>query len=315
MNLGISPLAFTHDWNIDNAEHGFTTYEADESRVRADIQMLHDEAKNYINNVLTPALESMSAADLPEDVYGNVQTAINTLKSDMQTVVVGQLPDDSVTAAKLRDDSVTTDKIDDLAVTTDKIRGGAVTEAKIGPGAVTETKLGPGAVTTDKLGTGAVRNTNVSDEVRDAYKQVTMHNVEVNLTRYTGDSPYDWEDYLSFAHRIGNNPGIVFFEIIIRESGARPLRPGSVGYVSFGGNAAFQPKTGSIISVTAHPETRILAPAGAGINDVFHYLDVSGSETVDSKPVIALNVRANSAANKEMYGIVLSGFYVCEGAV
>lgn len=53
MDHQIARLSFTKDWNRAS---DFPTYEADEARVRADMQQLHDETKNYIN-ALVSALE------------------------------------------------------------------------------------------------------------------------------------------------------------------------------------------------------------------------------------------------------------------
>lgn len=53
--MPINEFKFTKDWN--NPED-FSTYENDEARVRADLQLLHDEAKTFINDVLIPFLEN-----------------------------------------------------------------------------------------------------------------------------------------------------------------------------------------------------------------------------------------------------------------
>jgi hypothetical protein len=53
--MSIEQFEFTKNWN--NPED-FSTYENDEARVRADLQLLHDESKDFINEVLIPFLEN-----------------------------------------------------------------------------------------------------------------------------------------------------------------------------------------------------------------------------------------------------------------
>ena len=55
----INDLAFTHDWTHDDAATGFVTYEPNEERVRADLQMLHNEAKAKINEIIGKILLSL----------------------------------------------------------------------------------------------------------------------------------------------------------------------------------------------------------------------------------------------------------------
>ena len=50
-------LSFTKDWN-NSAD--FPTYEENEAKVRADLQALHDETKNFINNKLIPGIENLA---------------------------------------------------------------------------------------------------------------------------------------------------------------------------------------------------------------------------------------------------------------
>lgn len=51
--MSIEQFEFTKNWN--NPED-FSTYENEEARVRADLQLLHDESKDFINEVLIPYL-------------------------------------------------------------------------------------------------------------------------------------------------------------------------------------------------------------------------------------------------------------------
>ena len=62
-------LSFTKDWN--NASD-FPTYETNEAQVRADMQLLHDEAKDFINEKLIPSIERLAvpgAGDMRQAVY------------------------------------------------------------------------------------------------------------------------------------------------------------------------------------------------------------------------------------------------------
>ena len=52
--MSLEKLSFTKDWN--NPED-FPTYEPSESKVRSDMQRLHDETKDYLNERVVPAVE------------------------------------------------------------------------------------------------------------------------------------------------------------------------------------------------------------------------------------------------------------------
>lgn len=161
MNIDdLQPLSFTHDWNNSDPENGFTTTEDSEAKVRADIQMLHDETKNYINGPLRGVLQGANAlkipATSPEGDTSTVQAELDSIRSDMQGIVLGQIPDGSITAAKLQDGAVTAGKIADRTIQTQQLDADAVTTEKLDDGAVTTDKLDDGAVTTAKLDDGAV---------------------------------------------------------------------------------------------------------------------------------------------------------------
>ena len=69
MATSFEKLSFTKDWN--NASD-FPTYEENEAQVRADMQALHDETKDFINNTLIPNIENLAvpgAGDMRADVY------------------------------------------------------------------------------------------------------------------------------------------------------------------------------------------------------------------------------------------------------
>lgn len=69
--------------------YGFPTYEADETQVRLDLQRLHDQTRDYLNDTLLQSVD-----DAIEDMEEYVREAI-------AGIVVGTLPDGSVTADKL----------------------------------------------------------------------------------------------------------------------------------------------------------------------------------------------------------------------
>ena len=69
MATSFEKLSFTKDWN--NASD-FPSYEENETQVRADMQLLHDEVKNFINEKLIPGIETLAvpgAGDMRSDVY------------------------------------------------------------------------------------------------------------------------------------------------------------------------------------------------------------------------------------------------------
>lgn len=67
-------LAFTRDWRVNGTEDegGFLTHESREEVVRADMQCLHEETKNHINEKLWPAIQAVS--DKQEASFGHIPT-------------------------------------------------------------------------------------------------------------------------------------------------------------------------------------------------------------------------------------------------
>lgn len=116
----IDDLVFTHDWTHDDAETGFVTYEPNEERVRADIQMLHDEAKAKINEMIEKILADGSgdidttlAKQLPFSYAGDAEHEIDPMEAaDIYNAIVeayvkaflasqAVVEDGSITYAKL----------------------------------------------------------------------------------------------------------------------------------------------------------------------------------------------------------------------
>ena len=88
--MAFTPLNFSKNWTnpID-----FPTYEESEERVRADYQELHNQTRTYINTIL-----------------------IAEINAALQDIVVGALPDHSVTTEKI--DFLTTSITDESTDTT-----------------------------------------------------------------------------------------------------------------------------------------------------------------------------------------------------
>lgn len=109
--MAIEKFAFTKVWT---SASDFPTVETDEAAVRADLQELHNETRDYINNVMLKAVD---------DAIAGMQTWTTQAVADATT---GTLPDGSIATAKYVDGSVTTLKIADGAITADKLEPGVI---------------------------------------------------------------------------------------------------------------------------------------------------------------------------------------------
>lgn len=131
---------YTRKWtNSDD----FPTYEADEAKVRSDMQALFDQIRDALNALA----QAIDAANIPftpiPDVLSstNLQDAIEEVQAQIADVVLSQIPDGTITTAKLADGAVTEPKLADDAVTGEKIADGAVGGSKLADGVVDSTKL------------------------------------------------------------------------------------------------------------------------------------------------------------------------------
>lgn len=100
--MGFEPFAFTKSWENDR---DFPTYEPDESQVRADLQCLHDEARDGLNRLIGQ-LNQSGAALLPFAPEGGltaetVQEAILEVHEKVREAAAGQLVDGTVGREKL----------------------------------------------------------------------------------------------------------------------------------------------------------------------------------------------------------------------
>jgi hypothetical protein len=101
-----------------------------------------------------------------------VINSLNTLDDEMQGIVLGALPDGSVSSSKLANGAVSSAKLASAsvtstalatdAVTTGAIASQAVTNNKIATLAVDTSRLADNAVTTDKLNADAVTNAKIA---------------------------------------------------------------------------------------------------------------------------------------------------------
>lgn len=131
---------YTRKWTSPD---DFPTYEADETKVRSDMQALFDQIRDALNTLA----RAIIAGNVPfTPVQGkisaeSVQAAVEEVQTQIAGAVLGQIPDGTITTAKLADDAVSSQKMADSAVTGEKIADGAVGGSKLTDGAVDSTKL------------------------------------------------------------------------------------------------------------------------------------------------------------------------------
>ena len=101
--MAFSPLVFTKSW--ENSDD-FPTYEPNETQVRADLQLLHDETRNWINRLVERLNDPTAADQLPFQPQNGltaqtVQAAVLEVHAAIQNAAAGLLVDGSVTKQKL----------------------------------------------------------------------------------------------------------------------------------------------------------------------------------------------------------------------
>ena len=113
--MSLSTFTLSKSWgNPDD----FPTYESDETQVREDMQYLHSEIEDQLNQ------------HVEEDVAENIPfTSTLTIASDNVQDAIEEVMN-AIVSTVLPDNSVTTPKMVDSAVTTAKLANGAVTDAK-----------------------------------------------------------------------------------------------------------------------------------------------------------------------------------------
>lgn len=85
-DISIQKFEFTKNWNNPT---DFPTYQPDEAQVRADLQELHDQTRNYFNNVLLQAIIKVI-----EENQEYVQQAV-------ADAILGTVPEKSIEINKL----------------------------------------------------------------------------------------------------------------------------------------------------------------------------------------------------------------------
>lgn len=154
MSLFDYKIKFTKDWTNPS---DFPAYEAEESKVRADMQYLFDEIKQGFNNFVDNLKASLLPFDKTENIDATtVQDAIEAVQRQAAAQALGQIPDGTLENVKLVDKTVENTKIKDGTVITSLIADGAVTTSKIADAAVETAKIADGAVTAEKLDAHAV---------------------------------------------------------------------------------------------------------------------------------------------------------------
>lgn len=150
----VTDFDYEHKWtNPDD----FPTYEAEEAKVRADMQLLYTEIADGLNQLIAAMKTSSTAGYLGVTGSGqfssatNVQAALQALSNAISSLVAQTVPANSIETFMIKDSQVTTAKIANGAVDTPQLADDAVTAAKIGDGAVGTAALASGAVTPAKV--------------------------------------------------------------------------------------------------------------------------------------------------------------------
>ncbi|MDD6159612.1 MAG: hypothetical protein PUB51_00575 [Oscillospiraceae bacterium] len=103
----VEELAFSRDWT--NADD-FPAIELEEAKVRADMQCLYNEIRDFLNTVLLP---NLVAANIPFSPVpgisgaGDIQSAVEAVQRQVAEMAVGVIPDNSLTTEKYGVRSIT----------------------------------------------------------------------------------------------------------------------------------------------------------------------------------------------------------------
>ena len=149
-------FSFSKEWTDAD---DFPTKEYSEPQVRADIQLLFDELKDYINNVVVAGINDNASSIAALGGGGQVDT--NSLADDC--VTAEKIKDGEITELKYADDSIPYRALQEECVHNINIQDGAVTAEKLGDSAVTTAKLDNGSVTVDKMATNSVSAAKILD--------------------------------------------------------------------------------------------------------------------------------------------------------
>lgn len=149
-------FSFSKEWTDAD---DFPTKEYSEPQVRADIQQLFDELKDYINNVVVAGINDNASSIAALGGGGQVDT--DSLADDC--VTAEKIKDGEITELKYADDSIPYRALQEECVHNINIQDGAVTAEKLASSAVTTAKLDDGSVTVDKMATNSVSAVKILD--------------------------------------------------------------------------------------------------------------------------------------------------------
>lgn len=151
--MSLSKLKYTKDWrNPDD----FPTYSSDETQIRADMQLLFDEACTALNKLIDDLDASeIPFAPTPEIQASDVRQALIAIQNQIAQITLGNLPDNSISSQKIKPGAVTEEKIADLSVTTRALDDKSISEPKLGDVSVSTRAIQDGAVTRDKMAADA----------------------------------------------------------------------------------------------------------------------------------------------------------------
>ncbi|MBP5462240.1 MAG: hypothetical protein J6Y20_08965 [Lachnospiraceae bacterium] len=167
--MAFETFDYTRKWTDPNPTTGFKTYEDREDVVRADLQQLWDEVRDFINEKLVAKLNnrdfevSVGAGDVtftPTAYISatDVQAAIEYVMSQIAESWEGTISDNTITGAKMVEGAIDTRELADDAVTEDKLHDDSVDYFHIKTNAVRRDAIKDGEVTNDKLAPGVLPN-------------------------------------------------------------------------------------------------------------------------------------------------------------
>lgn len=204
--MRIGPLNFTKLWT--NAAD-FPTYEASETQVRTDMQYLFNEIRDFINDKVLGAVNTITAGDITvqneqgaeslSERLSEIAADIDGLEQELQDVSVGTMPDRSITNVKIGYREVHTENIAEGAVGTDQLADGSVDSVVLADEAVRTEKLEDRAVTTAKIANGAVTGAKMSDT---HWTSVTSFNGN-QFESFSTDSPVRYRKIGSVVYLTG----------------------------------------------------------------------------------------------------------------
>ncbi len=250
-----SRMAFVPPNGFNNID-AYPTNPASETELRAQMQGISDQLRDFINLTLLPSLENaetgtsaaerLGSAEI-ESVSGTtVRAQIADLKAQIDATSAGSVTDGSITTAKLADLAVetaklaagavtgeklgdlavitakladlavTTAKINNLAVTTEKLAELCVTAAKLAAESVTETKIAAGAVTGTKIANGVVSKSKLG---ADALAWTAHTNLELSSGTKTIPSLDGYQEVMLMIINSGDNNAVTGCAIYPLSSG------------------------------------------------------------------------------------------------